>query len=140
MTGIDVLVVGGGISGLSSAWWLTRAWFSVEVWEAGDRPGGKILSQRQDGYLTERAAAMVMNFRPEVAELVRDTGLEPVKTSRSPAAAARRYLLHQGRLESLPMRLGAFITSPLWSLRGKLRMLAEPFIPASGDENENVSQ
>lgn len=140
MTSVDVLVVGGGISGLSTAWWLARAGFSVELWEAGDRPGGKILSPRTDGYLTERAAAMVMNFRPEVVELVREAGLEMAKTKRSPVAEARRYLLHQGQLESMPMRLGAFMASPLWSLRGKLRMLAEPFIPASGDENESVSR
>lgn len=135
-----MLIIGGGISGLASAWWLARSGLCVEVWEADKRPGGKIMSTRQDGYLTERAASMVLNFRPEVAELVREAGLEPAKTTRLPAAEARRYLLHQGRLNALPMRLGAMVASPLWSLRGKLRLLAEPFIFSSGRADEPVSE
>ena len=140
MDKVDVLIIGGGISGLASAWWLARSGLSVEVWEAKKRPGGKIMSTRQDGYLTERAASMVLNFRPEVAELVREAGLESAKTARLPAAEARRYLLHQGRLKALPMRLGAMVASPLWSLRGKLRLLAEPFIFSSGRADESVSE
>jgi len=135
----DVLVIGGGISGLANAWWLAREGLSVQVWEAEQRAGGKILSSRQDGYLTERAAAMVMNFRPEVVDLVRETGLEDVKTSRLPIAEARRYLLHQGELKALPMRLGAMLASPIWSTRGKLRLLFEPFILTSGGKDESVS-
>ncbi|MBI4937619.1 MAG: protoporphyrinogen oxidase [Nitrosomonadales bacterium] len=136
----DVLIIGGGITGLASAWWLARGGLSVEVWEANERAGGKIMSTRQDGYLTERAASMVLNFRPEVAELVREAGLEPAKTSRLPAAEARRYLLHQSSLKALPMRMGAMMASPLWSLRGKMRLLAEPFIFSSGRPDETVSE
>ncbi len=140
MDHVDVLIIGGGISGLASAWWLARGGLSVEVWEANAQPGGKIASTRQDGYLTERAASMVLNFRPEVVELVREAGLEPAKTSRLPNAESRRYLLHRGRLKALPMRLGAMVASPLWSLRGKLRLLAEPFIFSGGKRDESVSE
>ena len=140
MDKVDVLIIGGGISGLASAWWLARSGLSVEVWEANKQPGGKIMSTRQDGYLTERAASMVLNFRPEVAELVREAGLESAKTARLPAAEARRYLLHRGQLKALPMRLGAMVASPLWSLRGKLRLLAEPFIFSGGQADESVSE
>lgn len=140
MDRVDVLIIGGGISGLASAWWLARSGLSVEVWEASERSGGKIMSTRQDGYLTERAASMVLNFRPEVAELMREAGLESAKTARLPAAEARRYLLHRGCLKALPMRFGPMVVSPLWSLRGKLRLLAEPFIFSSGRTDESVSQ
>jgi len=140
MDKVDVLIIGGGISGLASAWWLARGGLSVEVWEAGERPGGKIMSTLQDGYLTERATSMVLNFRPEVAELVREAGLESAKTARLPGAEAHRYLLHRGRLKALPMRLGAMVASPLWSLRGKLRLLAEPFVFSGGRADESVSE
>ena len=99
-----------------------------------------MMSTLQDGYLTERAASMVLNFHPEISELVREAGLESAKTARLPAAEARRYLLHQGRLKALPMRLGAMVASPLWSMRGKLRLLAEPFILSSGRADESVSE
>lgn len=136
----DVLIIGGGVTGLASAWWLAQGGLSVEVWEAGERPGGKIMSTRQDGYLTERAASMVLNFRPEVAELIHEAGLESSKTSRQPAAETRRYLLHKNSLKALPMRMGPMVASPLWSLRGKLRMMAEPFIFSRGRPDESVSE
>jgi len=140
MSQTDVLIVGGGISGLSLAWWLSQQGVRVEIWEADERIGGKIKSTRQDGYLTERAASMVMNFRPEVTELLHDTGLDTAKSSRLPGAEAKRYLLHDKQLTAMPMRLGGMITSPLWSLRGKLRLLAEPFIPPRYRQDETVSQ
>src|SRR3989338_1858988 len=140
MDKVDVLIIGGGISGLASAWWLARGGLSVEVWEASRQAGGKIMSTRQDGYLNERAASMVLNFRSEIAELVREAGLESAKTARLPAAEARRYLLHQGCLQALPMRMGAMVASPLWSLRGKLRLLVEPFIFSSSRDDETVSK
>ncbi|VAW99494.1 Protoporphyrinogen IX oxidase, aerobic, HemY [hydrothermal vent metagenome] len=140
MSQTDVLIVGAGISGLSLAWWLSQQGVSVEIWEADERIGGKIKSTRQDGYLTERAASMVMNFRPEVTELLYETGLDAVKTSRLPESEVRRYLLHNKQLTALPMRMGSMITSPLWSLRGKLRLLAEPFIPPCYRQDETVSQ
>ncbi len=140
MDNLDVLIIGGGISGLATSWWLARSGLSVEVWEASKHPGGKILSTYQDGYLTERAASMLLNFRPEVTELIRESGLEYSKSSRLPTAEASRYLLHQGRLQALPMKLGAMFASPLWSLRGKLRLLAEPFIFSNGPADESVSE
>lgn len=136
----DVLVIGGGISGLAVAWWAARFGLSVEVWEAAERTGGKICSRREQGYLTESAAAMLINYRPEVAQFIRESGLEEMKTPRSPLAGKRRYLLDQGRLQPLPLSPPAFLTSSIWSLRGKLRILGEPFIPRRrGGEEESVS-
>jgi len=140
MNDADVLVIGGGISGLSTAWWLAQSGLSVEVWEAAAHPGGKIQSDQQDGYLTEQAASLLMNFRPEVADMMRLAGLETKKTARASSAEANRYLVHQGRLVSLPMRLGSLVSSPLWSWRGKLRLLLEPFIPSGEHECETVSE
>ncbi|MGC2164630.1 MAG: protoporphyrinogen oxidase [Gallionella sp.] len=139
MDKLDVLVIGGGISGLASAWWLARSGLSVEVWEANARPGGKISSTQQGGYLTERAASVLLNFRPEITELMDGSGLASLKTARLPSAETRRYLLDRGQLQALPMRIGPMFSSPLWSLRGKLRLLAEPFILSGGDNDESVS-
>ena len=138
MSDTDVIIIGGGISGLSTAWWLAQAGASVQVWEADNRLGGKIKSRQQGGYLTEQAASLLMNFRPEVTQLVSKAGLDTLKTQRLPQA--RRYLLHRGELQALPMRMAGMLSSPLWSLRGKLRLLLEPFIPAGSAEDETVSQ
>jgi oxygen-dependent protoporphyrinogen oxidase len=138
MNDVDVLVVGGGISGLASAWWLARQDLSVAVWERATRPGGKIRSHCQDGYTTERAAALIMNFRPEVNQLLAETGLASSKILRAPCA--NRYVVRDGRLLPLPMTLGAMIASPLWSRRARLRMALEPFIPRGRREHETVAE
>ncbi len=138
MNDVDVLIAGGGISGLATAWWLAREGLTVEVWERDPYPGGKIQTDRTDGYVTERAATLIMNFRPEVNRFVTESGVAADKVL--PVPVRNRYLLHRQCLVALPMRLGAMVSSPLWSLRGKLRLLAEPFIPAGGHAQETVSE
>jgi len=138
MNDVDVLVVGGGVSGLASAWWLARTGLSVAVWERARRPGGKIRSHCQDGYTTERAAALIMNFRPEVNQLLAETGLDASKILRGPCS--NRYLVRDGRLLPLPMTLAAMIASPMWSWRARLRMALEPFIPKGRREHETVAE
>lgn len=136
----DVLVVGGGVSGLSVAWWLAQTGIAVEVWEQNAQPGGKIATREADGYLTERAASMMLNFHPEVSRMLALTGLDAAKAMCRSTPQDQRYLVQDGRLVPFPLRLGALMRSPLLSPRGKLRLLAEPFVPCGGHPDETVSQ
>jgi len=138
MSEIDVLVIGGGISGLAVARLLAQRGLRTEVWEKEASPGGKIATDRRSGYLTERAAAMILNFRPEVSRFMRDFDLADSRIMRD--GVANRYLVDHGRLLPVPLKIGAMVFSPLWSTKGKLRLLAEPFIPRGGGENETVSE
>lgn len=138
MTDADVLIVGGGISGLTIGWLLANAGVSVEVWEQSDNPGGKIQTQRRCGYLLEDSASMVMNFRPEVNRFLDAAGLNGHKLERAPTE--HRYLLKNGELEKLPLNFKAMVRSPVWSAGDKLRMLLEPFAGRGDQEQESVSQ
>lgn len=138
MSEIDVLVIGGGVSGLSVAQRLTLKGACVEVWEKEIQPGGKIRSDSHDGYLTERAAAMLLNFRPEVNRFITEAGLNSCKKPR--ADTSHRYVVNNGQLVELPMQLGPLLASNVWSTRGKLRMMLEPLIRKGGSEDETVSQ
>jgi len=138
MKEVDVLIIGGGISGLSIAERLAREHAHVEVWEKQAHPGGKIKSDSHDGYQTEQAAAMVLNFRPEVNRFITESGLDECKRPR--ADTSHRYIVNSGQLNKLPMKLGPMMASGMWSTRGKLRMMLEPFIPTGGSENETVSE
>ncbi|MES9879391.1 MAG: protoporphyrinogen oxidase, partial [Sedimenticola sp.] len=131
-------IIGGGISGLSTAWHLAQQGVNVEVWEADERPGGKIRSTHEAGYLTERAAGMVVNFRPEIDRLITALEMDENKTVRNDTL--NRYLVHKGQLAAVPMKLPAMARSPLWSRHAKLRMLAEILIPQGGKESETVSE
>ncbi len=134
----QVLIVGGGISGLATAWWLAQKGVAVEVWEAASRPGGKIRSRREAGYLTEDAAALLVNFRPQVDQLVSTLELDQDKQRRDDKL--NRYIVHNNHLTQVPMLMPALMASPLWSLTAKLRLLAEPFIPKGSHTGETVSE
>ena len=140
MTDTEVLVVGGGISGLATAWWLSRAGIPTTLWEQEAKPGGKIRSDSINGYLLEQSATMVMNFRPEVDQFISDAGLDNLKVRRDALAGEKRYLLQRGQLVTIPTHLGRVLFSSAWSLSGKLRMLIEPFIKKGGSETETVSE
>ena len=139
MSDIDVLVIGGGISGLSIATSLVHEGVSVELWESSPRPGGKIETDGDSrGYVTERAANMVMNFRPEVNRFIEQSNLVAKKSVLAPVD--RRYIIHEDKLVTVRTKLAAMFNSPIWSPAGKLRLLAEPFIGKRGHEDETVSE
>ena len=138
MNDTEALVIGGGISGLAVAQRLARDGLNVEVWERESRPGGKIQSATRDGYLTEKSAAMLLNFRPDVTRFVADAGLENAKRAR--ADVDHRHVISDSELKELPMKMGSLVFSDVWSTRGKLRMMLEPFVPKGRRQDETVSQ
>ncbi|MDX2507727.1 MAG: protoporphyrinogen oxidase [Gammaproteobacteria bacterium] len=137
---LDVLVVGGGISGLATAWWLAQSALTVQVWEQSARAGGKIKTDRIDGFQTEQAASMIMNFKPEVDQFFRQSGLQQQQAARLLKSESKRYLIHKGHLQALPMTITRLFFSPLWSHSGKFRLLMEPFIAKGHKNNETVSE
>ncbi|MGB5080216.1 MAG: protoporphyrinogen oxidase, partial [Burkholderiales bacterium] len=137
MSELDVLVVGGGISGLATAHCLARSGLAVEVWESAGRAGGKIRTVVKDGYRLESAASMVVNFRSELDRFLSTAGLASSKHARSPMA--RRYLLEADRLVEVPSGPGGLLKTPILSTAGKLRLLAEPLAPRGRDPHESVA-
>jgi oxygen-dependent protoporphyrinogen oxidase len=134
---LETLIVGGGISGLSAAWQINRLGQDVTLWEAEPRLGGKIVTNSDQGYTTEQSASMVLNFRPEVSHFLEESGLNDQKLLRTPTSM--RYLISQGNLQNIPMKMGSMLFSPLWSLSGKLRLMLEPFILKGAAEHESVA-
>jgi oxygen-dependent protoporphyrinogen oxidase len=146
----EVVVLGGGIAGLAAAHRLVQAGapdLRVRVVEAGDRWGGKILSERRDGYLLESGPDSLVPQKPEALALVRELGLGD-RLVRSRDAHRGLYFWRGGRLVKLPPgfaqlvpeRWGDLLRSPLLSWRGKVRFLAERLVPPrSGEHDESVA-
>ena len=130
-----VVVVGGGISGLAAAWRLQRAGAEVVLLEAGERTGGKIRTERTDGWLVEHGPNGFLSSRTAVLDLAKDVGLE---AALMPAddAAEHRYLFVGGRLRAVPHSPPKFMKSNLLSLRGRMRLAAEPLIPRRTDPSD----
>ena len=71
----------------------------MEVWEGAERVGGKIRTVAKEGYRTESAASMVVNFRSETDQFLHAAGLEASKRARK--------LMAMGKYEYASMPSGA---------------------------------
>jgi len=134
-----VVVVGSGIAGLTVCYELMERAarlderIDLRCLESGDRAGGNIRTDREDGFLYEWGATGFLDNAPATVTLVRRLGLgERVLKARD--AAARRYIFRRGKLREVPLSAGSFITSGVLSPLGKLRLLLEPCMRARRDE------
>ena len=133
----DIVVVGGGISGLTVAWELQRRGASVVLLEAASRSGGTIGSAREHGCLIETGPSSTLDTTPLIAALLEAVGITGERIAPQPAAR-RRFILRDGRLIALPLSPFAFLASSLFSPAAKLRLFKEPFLGRGayhGDES-----
>lgn len=139
-----VIIIGGGISGLATAWLLrskARAVgkeLDITLLEKEERPGGKIRSIKADGYICEWGPNGFLDSKPQTLDLCRAIGVEE-NLHRSNDNARKRFIFSGGVLHQLPDGGPAFLKSRLISWPGKLRLALEPtpFIasaPAGVDE------
>jgi oxygen-dependent protoporphyrinogen oxidase len=131
-----IAVVGGGISGLATAYQLDQRLraagrpYRLQLFEAQPQVGGKIASAQRDGFLCEAGPNGFLDSKPSTLALCRELGLE-AELMRSQAAAARRFVYSRGRLHQLPATPPAFFRSPLLSLPARLRVVGELWAPVS---------
>lgn len=97
MTSVDVVIVGGGVSGLTTAHALCAGGHSVLVLERQVRPGGNAISERIGGFLMEHGPSTVNLGMTGVAALAESLDLGNVRTGLGPDVR-KRYLTKGGRL------------------------------------------
>lgn len=130
----EVIVIGAGISGLTAAYLLRAGGHDVVVFDQDDVPGGRMRSERIDGFLMEHGANSVAGPAPAMEKLIAGLALSSEKVLRS-AAARSRYLVRAGRAHALPVTPYRFFMSGFFSLAGRLRLLMEPLVAVHrGDE------
>lgn len=135
---LDTLVVGGGISGLTTAFYLARGGQRVAVLEASPRVGGSIETRTEGPWRFELGPNTVLENHESVSRLIREADLEGEKITASPTAK-RRYLWKGGRLHPLPSGPLGFVRTPLFPASAKLRLLREPWIPKpKGEPEESI--
>ena len=134
---VECVVVGAGVAGLAAAATLRRAGREVLLFEAGTRAGGAAWSERIDGHLVERGPNTI-RIPPAMAAFVADHGLEALLEKALPASR-ERFLVRDGRLVPVPMSPLAFARTPLLTVGGKLRLLAEPFVRRGDPSGESVA-
>ena len=139
---VQVTIIGGGISGLATAYYLEKQAaaanlpLSTTVIEKDPTLGGKIATRRSDKFIMEGGPESFVTRKPEAWELVHELGIEDRLVGTT--SSGKNYVLHNGRPAAVPMGPIAFATSPLLSGSGKLRVLKEPFTKPrteTGDES-----
>ncbi|OGL62974.1 MAG: protoporphyrinogen oxidase [Candidatus Tectomicrobia bacterium RIFCSPLOWO2_12_FULL_69_37] len=145
------LVLGGGIAGLAACLRLIEGarerGFPIEVvlLEASPRVGGAIETARAGGCLLEKGPDCFLSAKPEGVELCRELGLESRLIGTRPGCR-RSFILRGGRLHPVPAGFYLlapssflpFVTSPIFSPLGKLRMGLDLLLPrrrGTGDES-----
>jgi oxygen-dependent protoporphyrinogen oxidase len=134
-----IAVIGGGISGLSSAYFLRKGLPEARImlFESRARLGGNILTDREDGLVLDAGPDSFLRTKPSALELCRELGLEDEIVTTRPEARAV-YFARAGRLEAVPegmvlgvpTRVRSVLDARFMSVPGKLRMLAELLLPA----------
>jgi oxygen-dependent protoporphyrinogen oxidase len=146
-----VVIVGGGITGLSAAFYLMKQAeqrhlpLSISVLEADKQFGGKIRTHRESGFVLEGGPDSIIARKTHGVQLMKDLGVESEMVNTN-AKAYKSYILHKGKLERLPpgtnmgipAQFAPFATTKLLSFGGKLRALGDLMIgrhPEPGDKS-----
>ncbi len=133
-----VAIVGGGITGLTAAYYLQRKNIPVTVYESSARTGGMIQTMTSGGFLAEQGPNTILETSAAVSDLVNDLGLTPHRLYPAPGMEAR-YVVRDGRPVRLPQSAMGAMRTPLLSLQAKIRILGEVFVRRGVQEDETLS-
>jgi oxygen-dependent protoporphyrinogen oxidase len=149
-----VVVIGGGITGLTAAYRLTQAArahahpLEVVLLEASERLGGTIATHCQDGLLMEQGPDCFLSAKPWGVRLCEELGLgdELIGTT---TQYRQSFIVRAGRLVPVPqgfylMAPGSWrslLSTPVFSWRGKLRMALDLVVPRRAvSDDESLAQ
>lgn len=142
-----VIIVGGGITGLTSAYYLQKEVrennlpIDVVLVEASLRVGGKIHTVRKDGFIIERGPESFYDRKGSIRTLAQDLGIEDQLIYNQVGST---YIVEGNQLYPIPNSLmvgattqaSAFLTSGLFTLSGKLRAAGDFILPRSHLESD----
>ncbi|WP_212935977.1 protoporphyrinogen oxidase [Bacillus hominis] len=137
-----VVIVGGGITGLSTAYYLQQEIreknlpIDTLLIEASGKLGGKIQTVRKDGFTIERGPDSFLARKESAAKLVRELGLgdEIVENTTGKSFVLVNNRLHKmpsGSMMGIPTQITPFLFSGLFSPIGKLRAGFDLLMPRS---------
>jgi protoporphyrinogen/coproporphyrinogen III oxidase len=128
-----IAIVGGGISGLATAYELTREGVPFVLFEASGRLGGIVETVQRQGFVIECGPDSWVTEKPEARQLAIELGLEHQLIS-SHDRWRRTYvqqgkqliLIPDGMRMMVPGKWGPLLDSPLFSWQARLAYLREP--------------
>jgi protoporphyrinogen/coproporphyrinogen III oxidase len=125
------------VSGLAAAIDLEKSGREVLLLEERDEAGGALRSHRADGWVFEDGPTSVLDLDGRFRAFCTDLGIES-EIVRAGPDVKRRYLFHEGKLESVPSGPTDFMKTPLLTFGERLRFMRESFV-AAGPEGKEES-
>jgi len=125
---LSVIIIGGGISGLTAAYKLQQAGHSVTVLERSERVGGAMGTHLEDGWLSEFGPNTILETNTKIKSLITELGLDKEKVYPN-SVSSNRFIVKNAKLHSLPISPFSFLSSSLFNWKSKLKILREPFVP-----------
>lgn len=144
---MNVTIVGGGLTGLTAAYYLGHAkpdW-NITLYEQAPRFGGKIQTQRVDDFVVELGPDSYLSRKTEMTDLIYDLGLGDTIVSNETGQAfvydkGSIHPIPGGSIMGIPTEMMPFVKATLISWPGKLRAGLDYFKkPFQLDKNGDVS-
>ena len=135
----DIVIIGAGLTGLTTAFALRNKGRNVTILESADRVGGQIQSHHVNGFVFESGPNTGVVKYPEVMDLFHSLN-DGCKLEIAQVSAKRRLIWKGNKFHELPSGLLSAITTPLFSTYDKLRILTEPFRAKGNNPDESVAE
>jgi oxygen-dependent protoporphyrinogen oxidase len=135
----EVVILGAGLTGLTTAYHLKKGGLDVTILEKGSKAGGVINSVTENGFTYEEGPNSGVIANVEVLRLFDDLK-DDCQLELANENVKRRYILKSGKWQALPSGLKSAVTTPLFSLKDKFRILGEPFRSPGKNPNETLAE
>ena len=113
---VNTVIIGAGISGLSTANFLSKKTSDFIIIESSNRVGGTINSSKVDGYILENGPNTVLDNNSAIQELLSDLNITDKLIYPDLKKISSRYLLINNKLEKIPLTIIEFLLTPILSL------------------------
>jgi len=134
----DVVVIGAGLTGLTTAHYLKKQNKKFIVLEKENKVGGVIKTKNENNFLFEEGPNTGVVGNTTVVELFEELS-DKCKLELAGDNVKKRFILKNGKWENLPLGLLDAINTPLFTLKDKFRVLGEPFRLAGKEPHENLA-
>lgn len=135
----ETLIVGAGLTGLTTAFNLKEKGKDFLVLENKKSVGGVIKTHTKKGFTYESGPNSGMVGNVEVVKLFKK--LEgKIEIEKANPAVKKRYILKNNKWKALPSGIISAVTTPLFSLLDKFRILGEPFRSKGNNPNETLAE
>lgn len=134
----DYIIIGAGLTGMATAYYLKKQGKNIRVIEKNNHTGGVIQTVHEDGFTFETGPSTGVLGNPDIVELFEE--LQKDVTLETADPAAKRRLIWKGdKWHAIPSGPVSAVGTPLFSWYDKFRILGEPFRKKGTKPNESVA-